>query len=90
MTYSSLECVWLAAQMFHLPYPLWNAERFALPNVTKPTKGSMANTLNDGTQLGTFTFDALSWYTGNLCSDSFLPGGKVADFFGFQYLIQLS
>ena len=55
-------------------------------NVTKPTKGSMANTLNDGTQLGTFTFDALSWYTGNLCSDSFLPGGKVADFFGFQYL----
>ncbi|MCP4660769.1 MAG: hypothetical protein GY856_35655, partial [bacterium] len=31
-------------------------------------------------------FDGLAFLTGDLCSDSFLPPGKIADFFGFQYL----
>ena len=35
-------------------------------------------------------YDAVTWYTGNLCGDSFLPGGKIADFFGFQYLRDLA
>ena len=42
--------------------------------------------ISDKAQLNTLAFDGLGFLTGNLCSDSFLPPGKVADFFGFQYL----
>ncbi len=37
-------------------------------------------------QLNTIAFSGLGFLTGNLTTDSFLPPGKVADFFGFQYL----
>ena len=34
----------------------------------------------------TISYDALAFLTGDLGSDSFFPPGKVADFWGFQYL----
>ncbi len=34
----------------------------------------------------TIAFDGLAFLTGNLGADSFFPPGKVADFWGFQYL----
>jgi hypothetical protein len=34
----------------------------------------------------TISFDALAFLTGDLGADSFFPPGKVADFWGFQYL----
>jgi Spy/CpxP family protein refolding chaperone len=34
----------------------------------------------------TISYDALAFMTGDLGSDSFFPPGKVADFWGFQYL----
>ncbi len=43
-------------------------------------------TLSDQAQRTTIAFDGLAFVTGDLCSDSFLPPGKIADFFGFQYL----
>jgi hypothetical protein len=43
-------------------------------------------TLSDEAQRTTIAFDGLAFLTGDLCSDSFIPPGKVADFFGFQYL----
>jgi hypothetical protein len=43
-------------------------------------------TLSDGAQRNTIAFDALAFLTGNLGADSFFPPGKVADFWGFQYL----
>ena len=42
--------------------------------------------ISDKAQLNTLAFGGLGFLTGNLCSDSFLPPGKVADFFGFQHL----
>lgn len=42
--------------------------------------------ISDKAQLNTLAFGGLGFLTGNVCSDSFLPPGKVADFFGFQYL----
>lgn len=42
--------------------------------------------VSDNAQLNTMAFDGLGFITGNTCSDSFLPPGKVADFFGFQHL----
>ena len=39
--------------------------------------------VSDRAQENTIAFDALAFFTGNTCADSFLPTGKVADFFGF-------
>lgn len=47
---------------------------------------SMQQTLSDNAQTMTIAFDALAFLTGDLGSDSFFPPGKVADFWGFQYL----
>lgn len=47
---------------------------------------NMDNTLSDGAQLNTIAFDGLAFLTGSLGADSFFPPGKVADFWGFQYL----
>jgi hypothetical protein len=47
---------------------------------------SMDTTLSDGAQRATIAFDALGFLTGTLGADSFFPPGKVADFWGFQYL----
>ncbi len=47
---------------------------------------SIEQAISDRAQLHTIAFDALAFITGNICGDSFLPPGKVSDFFGFQYL----
>jgi hypothetical protein len=49
-------------------------------------KFTIDQTLSDEAQRTTIAFDGLAFLTGDLCSDSFIPPGKVADFFGFQYL----
>lgn len=49
-------------------------------------KMTMEQTLSDQAQLTTIAFDGLAFLTGNLGSDSFFPPGKVADYWGFQYL----
>jgi len=47
---------------------------------------TMEQTLSDEAQRTTIAFDALGFLTGTLGTDSFFPPGKVADFWGFQYL----
>jgi len=47
---------------------------------------TMEQTLSDGAQRNTIAFDGLAFFTGSLGADSFFPPGKVADFWGFQYL----
>lgn len=42
--------------------------------------------ISDRAQGMTIAFDALAFLTGDLGSDSFFPPGKLADFWGFQYL----
>ena len=37
-------------------------------------------------QLHTVAFSGLAFITGNFGADTFFPPGKVADFFGFQYM----
>ena len=51
-----------------------------------PGTYTMDQTLSDNAQLMTIAFDGLAFLTGDLGSDSFFPPGKVADFWGFQYL----
>lgn len=42
--------------------------------------------ISDHAQGMTIAFDAVAFLTGDIGSDSFFPPGKVADFWGFQYL----
>jgi hypothetical protein len=68
-----------------------NAYRVYLPLISANSSTSnpaftIEQTLSDGGQRNTIAFDALAFLTGNLGADSFFPPGKVADFWGFQYL----
>ena len=61
------------------------------PAVTAPTVPltqtmGITQTLSDEAQRNTIAFDGLAFLTGSLGADSFFPPGKVADFWGFQYL----
>ncbi len=51
-----------------------------------PRMFDMVQTLSYGAQTNTIAFSALAFYTGSLYSSSFYPPGKVADYFGFQYM----
>jgi len=70
--------------------PTPTPEATAMPTPTPTPGGTAAYTIeqaiSDKAQQNTIAFDALGFITGNLCADSFLPPGKVSDFFGFQYL----
>ena len=52
---------------------------------TQPTY-STTQAIADETQLNTIAFAALSFMSADLCDMSFLPPGKHASYFGFQYL----
>ena len=47
---------------------------------------TITETLSEGAQTTTIAFDGLAFFTGSLGADSFFPPGKVADFWGFQFL----
>ena len=47
---------------------------------------SIAQATSDRAQLNTIAFDGLAFLTGDFFCDTFLPPGKISDFFGFQYL----
>jgi hypothetical protein len=47
---------------------------------------SIEQAISDQAQLHTIAFDGLAFLTGNFEMDTFLPPGKVSDYFGFQYM----
>jgi len=47
---------------------------------------SIAQATSDRAQLNTIAFDGLAFLTGDFNCDTFLPPGKISDFFGFQYM----
>jgi len=47
---------------------------------------SIDQALSDEAQMKTIAFSGLAFLTGDLCSNTFFPPGKVSDFFGFQYM----
>jgi hypothetical protein len=64
------------------------SSKIFLPITVVPNKYAftMVQTLSDNAQQMTLAFDGLAFLTGTLGSDSFFPPGKVADFWGFQFL----
>lgn len=49
-------------------------------------KFTMTQTLSSGAQINTIAFSGLAFYTGSFYASSFYPPGKVADYFGFQFM----
>ena len=47
---------------------------------------SIEQAISDRAQLHTIAFDGLAFLTGDFGCDTFLPPGKVSDYFGFQYM----
>jgi Spy/CpxP family protein refolding chaperone len=47
---------------------------------------SLEQATSDRAQLHTIAFDGLAFLTGDFGMDTFLPPGKVSDYFGFQYM----
>jgi len=47
---------------------------------------SIEQAVSDRAQLHTIAFDGLAFFTGDFACDTFLPPGKVSDYFGFQYM----
>jgi hypothetical protein len=47
---------------------------------------SIEQAVSDRAQLNTIAFDGLAFLTGDIGYDTFLPPGKVSDYFGFQYM----
>ena len=47
---------------------------------------SIDQAVSDRAQLRTIAFDGLAFLTGDFGGDTFLPPGKVSDYFGFQYM----
>ncbi|MEI6479853.1 MAG: peptidoglycan-binding protein [bacterium] len=61
------------------------------PTNTTTTTGnqssySITQAMSDNAQLSTISFSGLAFITGSAGADTFFPPGKVADFFGFQYM----
>ena len=51
-----------------------------------PQKYSIEQAVSDNAQLHTIAFNGLAFVTGDFGADTFIPPGKVCDFFGFQYM----
>ena len=47
---------------------------------------SIEQAISGQAQLRTIAFDGLAFLTGDINGDTFLPPGKVSDYFGFQYM----
>ena len=53
---------------------------------TGGSKYTLEQACSDNAQLKTIAFDGLAYLTGDFGFDTFLPPGKVSDYFGFQYM----
>jgi len=70
---------------------LTNQQDQTQPGEEKPDQGGQVGynidqAISDRAQGMTLAYDAVAFLTGDLGSSSFFPPGKVADFWGFQYL----
>ncbi len=51
-----------------------------------PGQYSLEQAISDRAQLHTIAFSGLAFITGDFSASTFIPPGKVCDFFGFQYM----
>ena len=66
--------------------PSRSRENIARQDGIKGRQYSLEQAVSDRAQLHTIAFDGLAFLTGDFGLDTFLPPGKVSDYFGFQYM----
>ncbi|MGL4229354.1 MAG: hypothetical protein ACRCR3_12040 [Tannerellaceae bacterium] len=49
-------------------------------------KFTMKQTLSQGAQVSTIAFSGVAFYSGSFFASTFYPPGKIADYFGFQFM----
>ncbi|HSR37746.1 MAG TPA: hypothetical protein VLL95_02430 [Phnomibacter sp.] len=80
-------CLHLAACKKETIYtPLNNPVDYTQQMAPVSTRYSLEQAMSDNGQLMTIAFSGLAFITGSDGADAFFPPGKVADFFGFQYM----
>lgn len=67
-------------------YEDWNKHRNPPKKPGQHQQYSIAQAVSDQAQLHTIAFNGLAFITGDFGASSFIPPGKVCDFFGFQYM----
>jgi hypothetical protein len=75
----------IAALAAGIANPTWAASPSPQAS-TNATNYTLDQAMSDNAQLSTIAFSGLAFITGNSGADTFFPPGKVADFFGFQYM----
>ncbi len=55
-------------------------------DVTNAERYTLAQAMSDKAQLHTIAFNGLAFLTGDFGAATFIPPGKVCDYFGFQYM----
>ena len=69
------------------PAPRGGGQRRKRPEQLSPAqKYSIQQAVSDKAQLHTIAFNGLAFITGDFGASTFIPPGKVCDFFGFQYM----
>ena len=67
--------------------PRGEGQRRERPEQLSPAqKYSIPQAVSDKAQLHTIAFNGLAFITGDFGASTFIPPGKVCDFFGFQYM----
>ncbi len=61
-------------------------DRDGQPSRERQRRYSVEQAVSDRAQLHTIAFSALAFVTGDFAASTFLPPGKVCDYFGFQYM----
>ncbi|MBF0121324.1 MAG: hypothetical protein HQK79_21020 [Desulfobacterales bacterium] len=84
--YSKKSIIILAFIFTYLFSITGNGQVRAASNNTQSSSYTIEQAMSDKAQLTTIAFSGLAFMTGTLGADSFMPPGKVADFFGFQYM----
>jgi Spy/CpxP family protein refolding chaperone len=73
------------------PQPSDRPDRRSQPPAGRPERApaqkySIEQAVSDNAQLHTIAFSGLAFITGDFGASTFMPPGKVCDFFGFQYM----
>ena len=85
-----IACMLLAFGLYLAPPHSFAQERRDDPRDRPPRGGpqqySLEQAISDEAQLHTIAFSGLAFITGDFGACTFMPPGKVCDFFGFQYM----
>lgn len=65
---------------------IFSTKGWSQRNEEKRRHYNLQQAISDNAQMHTIAFDGLAFMTGNFGADCFFPPGKLADFFGFQYM----